>query len=719
MKNIVFILFLLSNSIIGRELADKEFYLIDNLVLDELVQNDRVLLDSCLTLYHSAKDDTSRINALNDVCDFLIHEIWSDYQFFQYGLIEDALNNNPSDEVRDYLKISLGVSLNNIGLYYERHIGNISKALEYYHKSLKLYEELGDQLGIAMLLNRVGQIYVNQGDRSKGLEYFQKSIKLFQKLDNKNEISNPLNNMGLYYEDMGDHPRALEYFYESLKIDKEVENQQGIAMSHSNIGRVYMSIKEYDKAVISFIKGLKIFEKIEDQHGISLILNNIGIVYLMQGDPNSAYVNAKRSFDIAQEIGFPNRISASALLLSEVYEKQNKNGEALKMFKLHTLMKDSVTNENSKTDAVRQQSKYEYEKQKAVDDANYNKNIAIEKEAKEKQQIIIYAIGGGLSLLAIFLIFVFSRLQVTRKQKTLIESQKKEVEGANEELSVKNKEILDSINYAKRIQTAILPPDKLVKEHLEDSFVLYKPKDIVAGDFYWMKSVDSPFEGGLKGDEKNHPSNSSQGENIVLFAVADCTGHGVPGAMVSVVCNNALNRSIKEYGLTNPGKILDKTREVVVEEFSAGWEADGESEDYVKDGMDIALCSLSHSSNGAHRKLKYAGANNPLWIIRKGELIITKADKQPIGSYRSSEPFTTHSIDLQKGDTIYIFSDGYADQFGGEKGKKFKAKALRELLVSIQDKSMEEQKKIVDDTFEAWRGNIEQVDDVCVIGVRI
>lgn len=264
-----------------------------------------------------------------------------------------------------------------------------------------------------------------------------------------------------------------------------------------------------------------------------------------------------------------------------------------------------------------------------------------------------------------------------------IRSQKEEVEKQKDVIEEAHKEITDSIAYAKRIQTAILPPQKLVKEYLDNSFILYKPKDVVAGDFYWMQ-------------HKN---------DMILFAAADCTGHGVPGAMVSVICNNGLNRSVREYGLTDPGEILDKTRDIVISEFE-------KSEDEVMDGMDIALCSLKGM------ELQYAGANNPLWLIRNGELLETKADKQPIGMFSANKNFMTHKVQLLKGDTMYIFSDGYADQFGGERGKKFKTKAFKELLLSIQDKTMDEQRDILDEEFETWRGSIEQIDDVCVIGVR-
>jgi serine phosphatase RsbU (regulator of sigma subunit) len=303
--------------------------------------------------------------------------------------------------------------------------------------------------------------------------------------------------------------------------------------------------------------------------------------------------------------------------------------------------------------------------------------LALEQEAKEKQQILTYATAGGLVLVGFFLIYVFNRLKVTRKQKGIIEY-------AHHELGEKNKEIVDSINYAKRIQSAILPPKKVVKEHLKESFILYKPKDVVAGDFYWLETK----------------------EKKVLFAAADCTGHGVPGAMVSVICNNALNRSVREHGLTDPSMILDKTREIVVQEFE-------KSEEEVKDLMDFALCSLEGN------RLQYAGAHNPLWIIRNGEILETKANKQQIGKFDNPEPYTTHSFELKKGDSVYIFSDGFVDQFGGEKGKKFKVSAFRNLLLSVQDKSLEEQKTILNDTFETWRGKLEQIDDVCVIGIRI
>ena len=281
------------------------------------------------------------------------------------------------------------------------------------------------------------------------------------------------------------------------------------------------------------------------------------------------------------------------------------------------------------------------------------------------------------------LLFAFASKMI----KVKIQNQKKEINAQKLIIEEKNREIIDSINYAKRIQAAILPSTEYIKTYLPDSFIIYKPKDIVAGDFYWVHPLP----------EKNKPT--------VLFAACDCTGHGVPGALVSVVCHNALNRSVTEYGLSDPGKILDKTREIVIEEFE---KSDGE----VKDGMDIALCLLSDNT------LLFSGANNPLWIIRDNEIIEIKADKQPIGKHEQATPFSTKEIKLKKNDNIYIFSDGYADQFGGEKSKKLKASNMKKLFLSIQDKSLSDQKSLIDEQFEIWKGDLEQLDDICIIGVK-
>ncbi|MFT7611863.1 MAG: serine phosphatase RsbU (regulator of sigma subunit), partial [Parvicellaceae bacterium] len=461
-------------------------------------------------------------------------------------------------------------------------------------------------------------------------------------------------------------------------------NKKGIARCLNNIGLIYSNQGDIPNALTYYHKSLTLLEEIGYKKGIATTLSNLGGLELQQGELTQAKSHAIRSMELAKELGFPNLIKRSARLLSKVTRKEGNFREALEMYELQILMRDSINNEETQKATIRQQTKYEFEKAQAIKDVATAKDLEVLVERERKQKIITYSATAGLVLVIAFLVFVFNRLKVTRKQKSLIEEKKEELEKIHDELHEKNTEIVDSIAYAKRIQLAILPPHTMLDNHLRNGFVLFKPKDVVSGDFYWMEVVG----------------------NKVIYAAADCTGHGVPGAMVSVVCNNALNRTVREFGITQPAQILNKTRELVIETFQR-------SEQDVKDGMDIAICSLEGN------KLKYAGANNPLWIIRNGAIIETKANKQPIGQFDNPEPYTTHNFDLEPGDSIYIFSDGYVDQFGGEKGKKFKSKAFKELLLSIQDKSMEEQNTIIDEVFETWKGKFEQIDDVCIIGVRI
>ena len=373
---------------------------------------------------------------------------------------------------------------------------------------------------------------------------------------------------------------------------------------------------------------------------------------------------------------------------ARVSYKQKKYDQAVRYFIDLNKMKDSlqqieIQNYMGATEA---HTESQILQEKKYAELENEKQLLITQQEKEKRTFITIVFTIGAIVLIIMLTLIYRRFKITSKQKTIIESQKVLVEKAYDELDEKNKEITDSIKYAKRIQAAILPTDKRFNESLKDAFILYKPKDIVAGDFYWLQ------------ENKEH----------ILIAAADCTGHGVPGALVSVVCNNALNRSVREFGLSDPGKILDKTREIVIAEFE-------KSDENVKDGMDISLCSLSLST----RTLNWAGANNPLWIMRNNELIEYKANKQPIGKFDNPHPYTTHSVSLESGDIIYIFTDGFIDQFGGEKGKKLKTKGFETLLQSIHELPMTIQKAKLDEAFENWRGTLEQIDDVCVIGVRV
>ncbi|MDF2435824.1 MAG: protein serine/threonine phosphatase [Bacteroidota bacterium] len=558
--------------------------------------------------------------------------------------------------------------------------GDNTHAIEYFTKSLKLIENTNDARGISNALNNIGVIYDGQGDYKKALSYYLRAMKVAESQKSSHLLILSYCNLGNTYRNLGNYPLSIEYLDLALKMSEESLDSMSIGIALHSAGVTYFDAQNYDKALDYNIRSIPYFKAVGDMQGLAEALNIIGNTYKVKGNIDQAISFNKQSLEIAQSALLTANIREASQALFDLYKLKGNYREALAMHELFIAMKDSVTSADSQKELLKQELTYNYEKQKALEAKEHEKQLAIAAEQKQKQKVISYAIAVGMLIVLLFAFFVVQRLRLTRKQKMIIEHQKDVVEE-------KQKEILDSITYAKRLQEAILPTESYIAKVLKESFVLYKPKDIVAGDFYWMEVINN---------------------DTILMAAADCTGHGVPGAMVSVVCSNALNRAVLEFGITEPGLILDKTRELVLETFSR-------SDKDVKDGMDISLISL----NLNNAEVKWAGANNPLWYISGGKFNEISADKQPIGSSFNAKPFTTHRLLLQKGDLIYLFTDGYADQFGGPKGKKFKYKPLKDLLSENHKLSCEEQKKILDDAFISWKEGLEQVDDVCMIGIRI
>jgi serine phosphatase RsbU (regulator of sigma subunit) len=373
-------------------------------------------------------------------------------------------------------------------------------------------------------------------------------------------------------------------------------------------------------------------------------------------------------------------------MLFDIYKTQGKFRDALEMHELFKRMEDSLNNTATQKAAMQ----YEQEKKDAVAAAIAEQEKALSEEKSRKQNIIIWSVVAGLLLVVVFAGFIFRSLRITRKQKQIIEVQKTEVEQSKHVIEEKNKDITDSINYAKRIQKAMLPHRKDIWTAFPQSFVLFKPKDIVSGDFYFF--------------HKNGQT--------AFIASADCTGHGVPGAFMSMVGAGKLNDAVAQS--TDTSEILSLLNKGIKSALKQS-ETD---ESATRDGMDIALCSVDTNA----RIVKYAGANRPIWIIRKGSAAVEeiKATKKAIGGFtEDSQHFDSHEIQFEKGDTFYISTDGFADTFGGNEAKKVTTKRFKEILVSIQDKTMKEQEHHLDSFIEKWKGGTEQIDDILVIGVRL
>jgi phosphoserine phosphatase RsbU/P len=308
--------------------------------------------------------------------------------------------------------------------------------------------------------------------------------------------------------------------------------------------------------------------------------------------------------------------------------------------------------------------------------------------------------GGMLTAsVALFTILLINtRTNLTKREiiaRLALAESYKQLEEKNGIIEEKNKDISDSINYAQRIQHAILPPLEKLDKVLKEYFILYKPKDVVSGDFYWHATV------------KTTPLNNEPSYEIVVLAAVDCTGHGVPGALMSIIGSTILNQTVTNAAINTPADALSFLNKEVTKSLNS-----------IKDGMDMSLCAINFSK----MELQYAGANNPVYLVRNKKFIEFKADKKAIGADVENaeiKTFTNNIIPLEKGDCLYLFTDGYADQFGGPQGKKFKYKKFQELLVEIQDNTIDEQKKILNFHHEQWKGTLEQVDDILVIGVKI
>ncbi|TXB65080.1 SpoIIE family protein phosphatase [Vicingus serpentipes] len=309
---------------------------------------------------------------------------------------------------------------------------------------------------------------------------------------------------------------------------------------------------------------------------------------------------------------------------------------------------------------------------------------------------VILVNGGVLTLSTAIFSVLLIRMRYGLTKREIIA--RFELKKSKHQIEEKNKEITDSINYAKRIQMALIPPESVVKELMPNSFLIYKPKDIVSGDFYWATELTTT-------------SSITDNEKLIVFCVADCTGHGVPGAFMSLIGVKILNQSVKQKNVNSPAQALDYLNNQVFQTVNKHSDKDN----IVRDGMDAVFCAINFKT----LKLSYAGANNPIYIIRNGELIQIKADKQPIGSYEKQTPFTNHEFQLQKDDMVYGFTDGYVDQFGGDDGKKMKSKRFKEQLILCAKDDVDVQKEKLNRYFEEWKGVYEQLDDVCLIGIKI
>lgn len=628
-----------------------------------------------------------------------------------------------------------------------------------FYKSLSYLKKARDKQGIADAYGNIGNSYLDMNEFRKSLDYQQLSLiennKIISSNPNKEELkwakegkTFALHNIAAIFQEIGLIDKALEYEYESIGYELEGGNMVGVAISYNTLGGLHNALNHPDSAIYYYKKAIDLYKNYDYPFGLASTLHAYAI---MDGTGLS---EARRkemlmeSLQIREDLGDADglikllleigeakfdQLSNDSLsnILERVYRVMTENDlEYLseKYFRLYSKYNSRIGKYDSAyfalenflelkalsdakkhtNDLIAQDIRFQWETKSFNDSLSLANQFAEgrlkDQESINRQQNYIYLSVIGLIIVLVTLFFIVQSNKRNRRMNEVLSEKNRLINVQKNMVDEKNKSISDSINYAKRLQTAILPTKDDVHAYLPNGFLFFQPKDVVSGDFHWF-------------DVKN---------DRIYIAVADCTGHGVPGAMVSVVCSNALNRALNEFGLTAPSQILDKTRELVIKRFEKSGEV-------VVDGMDISLCSFSMDKS----EVIFSGANNPLWIVRSStgindetgadsileedgvRLLEFKGDKQPVGMYAKMTPFSEHKIKLQKGDCIYLSSDGFADQFGGEHGKKFKYAAFKRLLIDLNEFDMATQQEKLVKSFEEWKGDHEQVDDLCVIGLKI
>lgn len=581
--------------------------------------------------------------------------------------------------------------------------GDIDKALENLFAGLEIAKKIGDSKQEGDCLFALAVLYDRQDLPEKAIKFCENAVEIQKRIGDSAGMAYSYHRMGLAYEGLKKYDKALEKLQASFEIRKKLKAVAQYGASLNGIGLVYMDKKEYQKALKNFYDAYKYWSEANDKEGIVIATGNLGEISLRMGDEENALKYLLESYQRADEIHSLSFQKGSARAIAGIYYKQGKYKLAYDFFSKYSNLRDTLFSDENADRIAQMQSKYESE-QKEQKIKLLTQEGLLQQSEITKKKLILNAISIAVILLVVLIVMSFRNIRQKQKANQQLQSAYSEIEHKNEHLievykelelnrdavAGKNKEITDSIKYAKRLQEAILPGNDFVTKLFPDSFVLYKPKDIVSGDFYWFE----------------HWGNKK------LFAAVDCTGHGVPGAFMSIVGYNQLNQAVNESGLSKPNLILNALNKGVTRALKQSIEGST-----VKDGMDIALCAYDESTG----MLEYAGAYNSLWMIRGGQLTEVKADKKPIGVFIGEElkPFHNYEIKVEKGDCVYVFTDGYADQFGGEKGKKFKYKPLQQLLIENHHLSMQEQNKLLDDTIESWRGSLEQVDDILIIGIRI
>ncbi|MCZ6898636.1 MAG: tetratricopeptide repeat protein [Bacteroidetes bacterium] len=602
-------------------------------------------------------------------------------QAIRYGeqYLKTAELNGIDSTNSDYLD-----ALNYLGISYY-NVGNYDKTLDFFLQVLQIQQNLNDQAGISRILNNLGIVFDEYGRINEALEYYRKSLKIKYELGDSASLASTLSNIGFAYNQVEQPDSAYHYFIKAYQLDLLSNDLEGQLKSLHNIGLYHLNQEDYDSAMYYFAASRNLFDptdSIGSKYEMAFLLKNMAAAY--QG--KNQLTTAQEAYEQALQIGITLKnkpvIRDCYEGLSSIFKQREQYSQAYEYFNLYTLVKDSLFNEDNNKIITQLETNFEIQKRE--------KEIELLKKEKEisslqlsKNKVVTNLLMVGILLVVVLAVVLYKKYQFKIQANELLESQ-------NREIAEKNINISDSFIYAKGIQEALLSDKKLLLSVFDEAFVYCKARDIVNGDFYWF---------------------SKKGHNFIVAAV-DCTGHGVPGAFMTVMGNSLLNEIVNENDIIEPSVILEELDKKV---------STNSQDDFFNNvsnvGMDMAVCTINRKS----LTVKFAGAKRPLYYFHDHKLQIVKGDKYSIGAnfQMNSKYYTQHELTLCKNDLMYLFTDGIADQFGEKTNQKYMMSRFRKFLIDISGLTLTEQYDAVKKEINKWKGDNEQTDDMLLIGIKM
>lgn len=592
--------------------------------------------------------------------------------------------------------------LNNMGRIFEATY-DFDKALDSYEKSAEVKENISDEKGLSNVLDNIGNIYYKKQILEKSIDSYQKSADINEKLNNPDDLGATFNKMGVAYYELGNYDEATKYYQRSLSLKKQTGNDKDASMVLNNLGNINYNQNKYQRAISYYEQSLGLKENTDYHYGKAVSYFNLGNAYRQLEATTDAIKYYEACKNLSLQNNYEELLARSLKVLSQLYKEDHQEEKSAEYNRMLTtsqyqdvdieiqLSESQIMGEADASQEIIYKLTEEVRKQKEIAERESSERarenllnsqrIRLKNEQIKRQRIILGSMIAVIILvIGVLGLIYYQMVQKKKANKILTEK--------NTLISKQAKLITDNIKSASAIQRAAMPPDNLMKSELPEHFILNMPKDIVSGDFYWMEKRDGK----------------------VFIAVADCTGHGVQGAVVSMLGMALLNEIVNKSFAKHPGEILNQLSLKLKESLHASGDVDE-----IREGMDIVLLKFDKSYN----EIEFAGANNPVYIIRNKDIIEHKGDRSPIGYYSKEVNFTSHKIKLQPNDSVYMFSDGFIDQLSGENYKKYLAKRFKTLLVEINDLDLDKRRKKLLEEFHGWKGNFQQVDDVMILCIKI